>query len=76
MRVVERRIDVAIAVEEQEVYEVEIVAARRGRPIGAVVTDTVEIAVISFAFTRSRIPNSGSCTELVGEVHAFVCATI
>ena len=46
-----RRIDLAIAVEEQVVR---VVAARRGRPIVAVVTDIVETAIVVVAITRSR----------------------
>ena len=51
-----RRIDVAIVVEVQVVREV---AARRGRPIVAVVTDKAETAIEVVAITRSRIPSCG-----------------
>ena len=52
--VVARRIDVARVV---EVHAVRVVAARRGRPIEAVVTDFAETATMAVAITRSRIPN-------------------
>ena len=47
-RVVERRIDEAIAAEEQVVREV---AERRSRPIVAAVTDIVETAIAVVAKT-------------------------
>ena len=54
--VVVRRIDAAIVAEEQVVR---VVAVRRGRPIAAVVTDTVQAAIVVVAITRSRIPRCG-----------------
>ena len=51
-----RRIDAAIAV---EVQVVRVVAVRRGRPIVAEVTDSVETATAGVAITRSRIPSCG-----------------
>lgn len=50
-----RRTDVAIFVEDQEVR---VEAARRSRPIAAVVADIVENATVAEAITRSRIPDS------------------
>ena len=52
-----RRIDVAIAA---EVQVVRVVAVRRSRPTDAVVTDTVQAAIVVAAITRSRIPD-GTC---------------
>lgn len=53
--VVVRRIDVAIAEEEQVIR---VVAARRSRPIVAAAADSVETANVEVAKTRSRIPDS------------------
>ena len=70
---VERRIDVAIAV---EVQIARVLIARRSRPIVAAVADTEETAIAAVAFTRSRIPDGLICAELAGEAHAFVGAVI
>lgn len=71
--IVVRRIDPAIVAEEQAVRAVTV---RRSRPIGAVVADIAETAIIAVAMTRSRVPNYGCTAELSGEVHAFVSAIV
>ena len=50
-----RRMDVAIAVEEQAEREA---ANRRSRPIEFVAADNAETAIVAVAITRSRIPDS------------------
>ena len=57
MKVVVRRSDVAIVAEGQVVRGEAIVAVRRGRPIVAAVTDTVQAATTVVAIPRSRIPS-------------------
>ena len=69
-----RRRDGTIVV---EVQVVRAAAARRGRPIRAAVTDTVEAAIlVVVANTRSRIPDGTCGTKLAGEVHTLVGTVI
>ena len=70
---IDRRKDVATAVEAQAVRAVIV---WRSRPTAAAVAETVETAIVAVAITRSRVPDGRCAAELAGEVHAFVGAVI
>ena len=65
--------DVAIAV---EVQEVRVVTVRRSRPIVAVVADIAETAIAEATITRSRIPDGLICAELTRKIHSFIGAVV
>ena len=72
MTAVVRRIDVGIVIEEIEEQVIRAVKVRRSRPIGAVVANTVQTAIVKEAITRSRVPDGLVGTKLAGEVHASI----
>ena len=69
-----RRTYPAIVVDVKVVRTAAIAAARRGRPIVAIVTDKTQVVVA--AITRSRVPDGRGFAKLSEEVHAFVGAVI